>query len=145
MTGPHGTFEGQLPEAPPPGMEVEEVYNLPLHGANYVITIVLRGDGGEEGEPREMVVEVELEESGERWIATFGAAYLEEITAKTGNFKKFGTFARMLLKALERSSESVFVDLLTYEDLEMLRARRNANKTGGASAAAAPGDRKTHV
>ena len=118
---------------------LEECYELELHGSVYVVYVVLRSDDG--GEPNEMSIDVELEASNQqeaaaptRWSATFGAAYLEEITAKTGNFKKFGTFARMLLKALERSSDSVFVDLLTYEDLEMLRARRNAGKAAGAQA-----------
>ena len=120
-------------------MDVEECYELELHGSVYVVYVVLRSDDG--GEPNEMSIDVELEASNQqeaaaptRWSATFGAAYLEEITAKTGNFKKFGTFARMLLKALERSSDSVFVDLLTYEDLEMLRARHCAGKAAGAQA-----------
>ena len=116
---------------------LEECYQMELHGSVYVVYVVLRSDDG--GEPNEMSIDVELEDAQaaapSRWSATFGAAYLEEITAKTGNFKKFGTFARMLLKALERSSDSVFVDLLTYEDLEMLRARRNAGKAAGGQAA----------
>ena len=49
---------------------------------------------------------------------------MEEITARTGNYKKFAVFARMLLAALRRDSDAVAVDLLTYADLEALRARR---------------------
>lgn len=44
-------------------------------------------------------------------------ADVEEITHKTGNFKKFAVFVRMLLSALQQRSDSVFVDLLTYSDL----------------------------
>jgi coiled-coil domain-containing protein 61 len=47
---------------------------------------------------------------------------------KTGNFKKFDVFAKMLVTALNTGSESVFVDLLTYRDLEALRARKLGHK-----------------
>jgi hypothetical protein len=48
------------------------------------------------------------------------------VTQKTGNFKKFNVFVRMLATALKRDqkSEVVFADLLTYADLEMLRSRQ---------------------
>lgn len=59
---------------------------------------------------------------------------IEEITQKAGNYKKFAVFVRMLCSALSRESDSVFVDLLTYGDLEQLKAQ----KTGSASTAAAP-------
>lgn len=51
-------------------------------------------------------------------------ADVEDITAKTGNFKKFPVFVKMLLTALKQESESVCIDLLTYEDLELLKSRR---------------------
>lgn len=46
-----------------------------------------------------------------------GRADIEEITHKTGNYKKFGVFVKMLLTALARDSDSVFIDLLTNSDL----------------------------
>ena len=49
---------------------------------------------------------------------------IEEMTQKTGNFKKFPVFVKMLNTALSRNSDVVFVDLLTYADLEMLKARK---------------------
>ena len=49
-------------------------------------------------------------------------------TPQTGNFKRFSTFARMLVTALNTGSDSVFVDLLTYQDLEALRARKLGQK-----------------
>lgn len=49
---------------------------------------------------------------------------IEDITAKTGNFKKFPVFVKMLLSALKQASDSVFVDLLTYQDLEVLKSRK---------------------
>lgn len=47
-----------------------------------------------------------------------------EITSKTGNFKSYGVFVKMLMSALRRTSDSVCVDLLTYSDLEVLKAKR---------------------
>ena len=47
---------------------------------------------------------------------------MEEVSAKTGSFKKFAVFATMLVAAVvNESSESVSVDLLTYADLERLK------------------------
>ena len=48
------------------------------------------------------------------------------MTQKTGNFKKFSVFVKMLCTSLMRDqrSETVFADLLTYSDLEMLRSRQ---------------------
>jgi hypothetical protein len=57
-------------------------------------------------------------------------ADIEEITHKAGNFKKFDTFVMMLSSAFARESDTVYVDLLTYNDLEMMKAR----KVGGAGA-----------
>jgi len=51
---------------------------------------------------------------------------VEEITARTGNYKKFAVFARMLLAALRRDCDAVSADLLAFADLEALRARRAA-------------------
>lgn len=48
---------------------------------------------------------------------------IEEITRKTGNYKRFSTFVKMLLSALTSKSGSVFVDLLTPSDLETIRNR----------------------
>jgi coiled-coil domain-containing protein 61 len=56
----------------------------------------------------------------------FFAADIEELTRKTGNFKQFLVFTTMLESAINKSSESVTLDLLTYADLETLRERRNA-------------------
>ena len=55
---------------------------------------------------------------------------VEEITQKTGNFKKFPIFVKMLLSSISKNSDSVFLDILTSQDLEMLKARKqkpNAN------------------
>ena len=60
---------------------------------------------------------------------------VEEITHKAGNFKKFSVFTRMLAGALTEENDSVlFVDLLTYSDLELLKARKSGNSNVGYSA-----------
>lgn len=64
---------------------------------------------------------------------------MEEITAKTGSFKRFPVFVKMLLSAVRQESDSVFVDLLTYADLELLRSKRAASAGSGGGAAAAAG------
>ena len=58
---------------------------------------------------------------------------IEELTRKTGNYKKFPIFLNMLESALTKSSESVILDLLTYEDLEsMWEKKLGSNKRGRA-------------
>lgn len=42
---------------------------------------------------------------------------IEDLTRRTGNFKKFGTFVRMLLTALTQDSNAVYIDLFTKADL----------------------------
>lgn len=50
---------------------------------------------------------------------------MEEITNKAGNFKKFSVFIKMLIAALKRErEEEVSVDLLTQQDLAMIKARK---------------------
>ena len=51
-------------------------------------------------------------------------ADVSEITTKTGNHKSYAVFIKMLLSALQQRSDSVCVDLLTYADLEVLKAKR---------------------
>jgi hypothetical protein len=47
-------------------------------------------------------------------LLTWLTRYVEDITAKTGNYKKYAVFVKMLLTAITEESDSVFVDLLTY-------------------------------
>ncbi|KAM6427932.1 centrosomal protein CCDC61 isoform 2-T3 [Liasis olivaceus] len=69
-------------------------------------------------------VEVEDRRTTDQWRGEFDAAFIEDLTHKTGNFKQFGIFCSMLESALAQSSESVTLDLLTYADLEALRNRK---------------------
>jgi hypothetical protein len=64
--------------------------------------------------------------------STAAATDVEDITGKTGSFKKFGVFVRMLTSAVLQQSDSVFVDLLTCADLELLKAKKAAAAAGDA-------------
>lgn len=67
----------------------------------------------------------------EEWQGTYDASYIENLTQKTGNFKRFDTFISMLKSGLLGTSECVALDLLTFEDLEMLRNRISHNRGYG--------------
>ena len=48
------------------------------------------------------------------WRGEYKQKYVEEITNKAGNFKKFTVFVKMLQAALKREqSDEVVIDLLT--------------------------------
>ncbi|KAJ1621179.1 hypothetical protein T492DRAFT_1149808 [Pavlovales sp. CCMP2436] len=108
----------------------EEEAELMLHGKPYLLSISVRGD--------ELAVACELVTSGDRWKASFVSAYLEEITQKTGSFKRFGVFAQMLRSAAAGAADSLSLDILTAADLELLKTKRlrtPAVADGGGSAA----------
>nr|CAH7738249.1 unnamed protein product [Callosobruchus chinensis] len=68
--------------------------------------------------------------SGEEWQCSYDAIYIENLTQKTGNFKQFDVFVAMIKSGLLRTSESVSLDLLTFEDLELLRSRKITKNVG---------------
>ena len=65
-----------------------------------------------------------------RWRATFTAKFVEEITHRTGNFKSFSVFVKMLSSAFDSDSSAVNLDLLTSEDLEALRQASGVSSLG---------------
>ncbi|KAG2447714.1 hypothetical protein HYH02_007174 [Chlamydomonas schloesseri] len=97
--------------------DICETVEATFHGVAYLLTVSTI-----EGET--LCVEVEQKSDCSRWRGDFTSRYIEDITAKTGNFKKFPVFVKMLLSALKQASDSVFVDLLTYQDLEVLKSRK---------------------
>ena len=90
-------------------------------------------------------VEAELLESGERWRGDFSSKYIEDITTKTGNFKKYSVFVKMLFSSLGEDSSSVFLDLLTYEDLESLKSRAGAGSSRASTRAPPAAGNKRYV
>ncbi|XP_051532885.1 centrosomal protein CCDC61-like isoform X1 [Myxocyprinus asiaticus] len=71
-----------------------------------------------------LMVEISDVVTADQWRGEFDPAYIEDLTRKTGNFKQFPVFCSMLESAVNKSSESVTLDLLTYSDLELLRNRK---------------------
>ena len=49
-----------------------------------------------------LIIDVEEKLSGELWRGDFTAKYIEEITNKTGSYKKFSVFVKMMLSALKK-------------------------------------------
>ncbi len=83
-----------------------------------------------------LCVEIEETVSNERWSGDFTSQYVEEITHKAGNFKKFAVFCKMLVSAFDKENDSVYVDVLTYADLETLKARKTGKDKDAAQPAA---------
>ncbi|NXJ58389.1 CCD61 protein, partial [Spizaetus tyrannus] len=90
-------------------------------------------------------VEVEAHLTADQWRGEFDAAFIEDLTHKTGNFKQFGIFCSMLESALMQSSESVSLELLTYADLETLRSRKVGAITRPPASAASPLSTKRYL
>ena len=98
-------------------MESAATSTVHLHGRDYAIN--LSAD-----KSNTLEICIEEEETGMIWGETFSASYIEDITKQTGNMKRFPIFVQMLLSAISQSSETVFIDLLTYADLEKYKSRR---------------------
>ena len=74
---------------------------------------------------RTIIIDVESKMQGLIWRGEYKQKYVEEITNKAGNFKKFTVFVKMLQAALKREqSDEVVIDLLTQQDLAMIKARK---------------------
>ncbi|XP_036381320.1 coiled-coil domain-containing protein 61 [Megalops cyprinoides] len=71
-----------------------------------------------------LLVEITDSVTADQWRGEFDPAYIEDLTRKTGNFKQFPIFCNMLESAVNKTSEAVSLDLLTYADLELLRNRK---------------------
>lgn len=88
-----------------------------FHDIEYVIAI--------SGDSDNLSIEVEQADNGLQWKAKFQGKFIEDVTQRSGNSKRFDVFVKMLLSALAQESDSVFLDVLTNRDLEMLRHRAN--------------------
>lgn len=93
-----------------------------------------------------LLLSVENVYTHKRWTGNYSAAYLEELTKKTGNYKRFPVLVEMLLEAAENSKvrrgaevmgEPILsLDMLTVADLQALRASVNKGATRQTSALA---------
>ncbi|CEM16396.1 unnamed protein product [Vitrella brassicaformis CCMP3155] len=94
-----------------------------FHDSDYSCTL--------EGDDNGMVVDILQRGTGMRWRAKFSRQLIEEITQRTGNFKSYEVFRRMLFSALSEDCESVYLDLLTPRDLALLRGRAEPHHKAG--------------
>ena len=83
--------------------------------------------------------------SGDRWRGEFTGAYVEAIAEKTGNPKRFPVFLRILFSAIRQESSSVFIDLLTYQDLEAMKQSRGGAGGQRALSSRDPANNKRYV
>ena len=61
-----------------------------------------------------LVIDIESKTQGLIWRGDYRSKYVEEITNKAGNYKKFGVFVKMIMAALKREQpDEVTIDLLT--------------------------------
>lgn len=84
------------------------------YGVQYVLVVRASAD----------MLWAQAEATGQRWTGSFPAAFVEEVTRKTGNSKRFNIYLRMLQAALDGSSRSVQVELVSHSQMEALKARR---------------------
>lgn len=61
------------------------------------------------------------------WESFYEPASIEHITSKTGNTKRFNVFVKMLMTALKGSNDSLQLDLLTHQDIEMQQMRKGGS------------------
>ncbi|XP_067938779.1 centrosomal protein CCDC61-like isoform X2 [Watersipora subatra] len=99
----------------PEKTSLQGAYNF--RGTEYVINMIVKGDSL-------LTVTVEDRLTANQWKGSFDAAYIEDMTHKTGNYKQFHIFVNMLESAISQTSDSVTMDLLTFGDLELLRKRK---------------------
>ncbi|KAI8816839.1 uncharacterized protein EV422DRAFT_271705 [Fimicolochytrium jonesii] len=104
-----------------------------------ILTPSSNNGGGGGGD---LTVRLDCVESGEAWGAGFSPAALEDITKKTGNFKRYSVFLEMLVSSLKKPSQIVQLDFLTTSDLEALKKtqRGGADPLPGEPSAWKPSD-----
>lgn len=99
-----------------PQQQVEEdSVDIIFHGIPYNLSVTV----AEYNQP-EPILCIDLENltnTNENWHGEFSSSYIENITSKTGSFKRFNVLVKMLMGALRQQTEAVFLDLLTYSDL----------------------------
>lgn len=80
---------------------------------DYKVDLQVRNEG--------ISVKVAEKDTGNAWRGNFSAQFIEELSGKTGNFKKFAVFVRMLISGFEKSSQSIVIDLLTLNEFDKIR------------------------
>ena len=74
------------------------------------------------------ILEINLKNEHHDWVGRYSKEYIQDLTRKTGNFKKFGVFVEMLLSTLENEGGPVMLDLLNSQDLKSLKGNVASDK-----------------
>jgi hypothetical protein len=67
------------------------------------------------------------------WKGEYTSKYIEEICRKTGKERSFPVFMQLLLTAIssnQKGSSNLFIDLLGFQDLQLLKAKRSQQDEG---------------
>ena len=80
------------------------------------------------GKGDEFSIEAQNLRTGEVWKGDFCDDYIEDLTKKTGSFKRYTVFLDMLTEAIKDSAEHVYIELLTYSDLIALKNGKPSKK-----------------
>jgi hypothetical protein len=91
-------------------------YNLTFNNTEYILTLTSTDDS--------MKIQLETVNESLYWKGEFEAKYIEETTNKAGSYKTFPVFLKMFMSALSRESESVFIDLMHYKQLEQVKMKK---------------------
>lgn len=75
-----------------------------------------------------LIVDCEDKWTGDIWRGEYKHQYVEEITAKAKNPKQFSVFVKMIVSAAKRESQEVVIDLLSQNDLELLKQKKTMEK-----------------
>lgn len=102
--------------------QIKKISEINIRGTLYLYEL--------SSDTENLLVTFEEKETSKRWKGEFSSQYIETLTQKSKSFKKFPIFLRMLISAVENTSESVVIDLLTYQELEMFRSSRNPGASG---------------
>ncbi|KAG5448375.1 Coiled-coil domain-containing protein 61 [Clonorchis sinensis] len=75
-----------------------------------------------------LTLEVYSCDSGEEWQAQF--THIEELTRKTGSFRRFGTFCAMLQTCLREFVPGLQLDFLSFDELDSIRKNQSNVASG---------------
>jgi hypothetical protein len=66
--------------------------------------------------------------TNEEFTGRYNQDYIQEMTRKTGNYKKFSVFLEMLLSTIENESGPVNLDLLQGKELKNIQGKSVGDK-----------------
>ncbi|KAJ3317078.1 hypothetical protein HDU76_001364 [Blyttiomyces sp. JEL0837] len=108
-----------------------ETCSIQLKGQPFTLTVSgdldVNKDSGEADMPN-LHISLTSNLNGDEWGGSYTAEYVEEISKKTGNYKKFPIFMEMLLSAMVQTSKIVGLDLLTAQDLDLIKQGTDPTK-----------------